>query len=117
MVTLYHSKLDGFVIKRSYYHAINMGVINPRDIDNDVNADDIKNFVDIEQLNKLINEKISRKVKLSKLIEEEEIGGTVYDGKDGETKILHLDCDSDTYRTTIVVFVNLNTGETFVSDM
>lgn len=117
MVTLKHSNLEGFVEFKKYFHTLNWHVVQHPNTSTSVESNEIKDYVDLVQLNELINERISRNVKLSKLIEKDEISGALYTTIDGNTRILHLDCDSDYYKTTIACFINLNSGETLVSDM
>jgi hypothetical protein len=119
---LYLGEVKPYVVKKSNYHTINYEYIN-LNTRSDIELYQLVDIVDLDSLNKVINERGKdlfprRKngIKLSKLIENDEIGGSIYVAND-ETKILHLDSDSDYYRLTLCVFINLNTGETLVDNM
>lgn len=99
----------------------------------EVKANEIKRYVDLDQLNDITKSWLSKQghrisnFSIHKLIEKNEISGSLYKvlpqfanqhpvlKKDHY--ILHLDSDSDHFRTTFCFFIDLFTGETFIGDM
>jgi hypothetical protein len=123
MVTnLYLGEVKPYVVIISNYHGLNYEYID-LDTRSDIEVNELNKIIDLDSLNKVINErgkdlfpKRKKGIKLSKLIENDEIGGSIYVANDG-TRILHLDSDSDYYRLTLCLFINLHTGETLVDNM
>ena len=114
---VYKGKLEKIVKRVNNYHSIDWTLFS-MDSSIDVDSNQIGNYVDLDSLNVLIKDFLKRKkFDIQTLIDEDEIAGSIYTSKDGLTKILHLDSDSDYYRFTLCLFIDLNSGETFISDM
>jgi hypothetical protein len=128
----YAGNLENFVIPVNNFTSLQWEKLERMPVD-DVEPNDIQKYVDLNHLNNIIKEWIGTQeydidnFSIHKLIEEDEIGGSLYkvlpefatkhSVLEKEHFILHLDCDSDYYSMTLCLYIDLFSGETFINDM
>ena len=93
---------------------------------NEIEPLEIKNYIKIDELNDFTRKMLSEiyndpsdssyytpqqleKINVEKMIERDEIWGSLYDSPDG--RILQLECDSDIYRLQVSWFINIDKKE------
>lgn len=86
----------------------------------EVKPSDISNFLHLKELTEYTQKRLGemysdpedssyytpqqlKKITISKMIEENEIWGTLYEGN-----MLELECDSDTYRLAVIWYIDLD---------
>lgn len=131
VVKPYAGDLVNFVIPVNNFTSLQWEKLERMHVD-DVEANDIKRYVDLDHLNNITKEWVHKNgynsnFSIDKLIEEDEIGGSLYrvlpqfatkhPVLKKEHFILHLDCDSDYFGMTLCLYIDLFSGETFINDM
>jgi hypothetical protein len=110
--------LDGYVVPKSNYMSMDYSRFDNGFIGKKVDLENLRDYVNIDSLNTFTKEITGRKrFSIEKLIEKDEISCNIFTDRENGTEIMHIDCDSDTYRLTLVWFINLTTGEVVISDM
>jgi hypothetical protein len=98
----------------------------------ELSGSEISDFIDIDDLNTFTRERLAElyndpsdssyftpqqlgKIDINKMIQNNEIGGALYNTPIG--KVISLECDSDTYRLSLLWIINLDDNTGIIDDV
>lgn len=120
------NEMKDLLVNKGWYFEVNSEAtfitqIEPKDISKYISMDELNEFTRA-RLGEMYNDPSNdsyytpqqlAKINIERMIEDNDIGGSIYNTKDG--KLLELECDSDTYRLAVKWFINLDKLEGIIS--